>query len=80
MKTFIGAVSLLATAIVGVFAVQELHKATTAAGGQGAVITVAETRIKTSAQEDLQIQHQAGDFEELFTYQARFVPSVQDED
>jgi hypothetical protein len=79
MKTFFGVFSLLAAAIVGVIAVQELHKASTAAGGPGTVIT-ANTASATSEREDLRIQHQVGEYVEVAADQIRFVPSIQDED
>lgn len=79
MKIFLGALSLLVVAaIVGVFAVQELHRMTNAAGGPGAVISATATG--ATPQPESQPRQQAlQNSVEAAANQAGFVPSAPDD-
>lgn len=80
MKTVFGVFSLLiVAAIVGVFAVKELHEVTNAAGGSGAVISGTTTGAPPQS-ESPQIQRQVQNPVEVAVYQARLAIFVQDDD
>jgi hypothetical protein len=80
MKTFFGVFTLLiVAAIVGVFAVEELHQMTDAAGGSGAVISATATGA-TPQSESQQIQQQVQNSVDVAVNQARPVPAAPDDD
>lgn len=79
MKLFLGAISLLtAAAIVGVFAVQELHRMTNTAGGPGAVISATATGA-TPQPESQPLQQALQNSVEATVNQAGFAPFAPDD-